>query len=129
MIKNRKHSHIGMATSNLQQTTKWYQEILGCDLIGQFKDELGNAVHFLTDGTVTFEIYEQDKIKPEVWGKIDHYAYESLNIEEDYIECVNKRYEISTNGIESINTFWDNGVKFFKIKAPTGQEIEFCQII
>ena len=38
-------------------------------------------------------------------------------------------YEICTDGIQSIPSFWENGIKYFKIKSPTGEEIEFCHIL
>ena len=35
-------------------------------------------------------------------------------------------YEVITDGIEQL-PFWDNGVKFFMIKGPNEERIEFCQ--
>ena len=35
-------------------------------------------------------------------------------------------FEVITDGIEQL-PFWDNGVKFFMIKGPNEERIEFCQ--
>ena len=32
-------------------------------------------------------------------------------------------------GIQSIPTFWEKGIKYFKIMSPTGEPVEFCQIL
>jgi hypothetical protein len=36
-------------------------------------------------------------------------------------------YTITTNGIEALPTFWDNGCRYFKILSPTGEQVEFSQ--
>ena len=48
---------------------------------------------------------------------------------QDYKFCVEAGYEICTNGIEEIPRFWDNGFRYFKIVSPTGEQIEFGQIL
>ena len=61
--------------------------------------------------------------------KIDHVAYDSTDIETDYKKAVDEGYKITTNGIEGIPTVFDNGVRYFKIQGPSGEEVEFCQIL
>jgi len=41
--------------------------------------------------------------------------------------CIcNEKYTVITDGIEEL-PFWENGVKFFMIKGPNEERIEFCQ--
>ena len=47
-------------------------------------------------------------------------------IEEMYKKICENGYEVITDGIEQL-PFWDNGVKFFMIKGPNEERIEFCQ--
>lgn len=49
------------------------------------------------------------------------------NYEDAY--CVKNGYKIVTDGIEGIAGFWDNGIRYFKIASPTGEQFEFCQIL
>ncbi len=35
----------------------------------------------------------------------------------------------TTNGIEEIPSFWEKGIRYFKIASPTGEEFEFCEIL
>ena len=62
-------------------------------------------------------------------GRIDHYSFASDDIESDYAYCVKNGYKIDTDGIEGIAGFWDNGIRYFKIASPTGEQFEFCQIL
>ena len=38
-------------------------------------------------------------------------------------------YTICTDGIEGIPTFWEKGCRYFKLLTPTGEQVEFCQIL
>ena len=48
------------------------------------------------------------------------------DIESMYQKICNEKYTIITDGIEEL-PFWENGVKFFMIKGPNEERIEFCQ--
>lgn len=130
MIKNRKQGHIGLATNDVEKDAKWYQEVLGFEVIGKFQGADGSNVYFLKNCDVTYEMYQANPLlPPESAGKIDHYSFDSDDIEADYRYCVEQGYTITTDGIESIPNFWENGIRYFKIASPTGEEFEFCQIL
>ena len=128
MIKNRKMGHIGLAVNDIEASVKWYIEILGFELIGSFTTPDGVPARFIKNGDVVYEIFQPigGAAAP---GKIDHFCFESADIEADYAYCVEQGYEFDTDGIQSIPTFWENGVKFFKILSPTGESVEFCQVL
>lgn len=131
MIKNRPLDHIGLAVSDVEADAAWYQEILGLQVKGKFQDSKGKNVYFLStaDGSVTYEMYQDDSLPADAKGKIDHISYVSNDIEADYKFCVDAGYKICTNGVEGIASFWDNGCKYFKILTPTGEQVEFCQVL
>ena len=130
MIKNRKMAHIGLATNNVTEGVRWYQEVLGFQKTGEFETPSGERVFFLKGNGFVYEMYQpSNPVTKEREGKIDHIALESIDIECDYQECVRQGYHITTNGIEEISTFWEKGIRYFKIISPTGEEIEFCQIL
>ena len=54
---------------------------------------------------------------------------ESKDIAADYAYCVEQGYSFEEEGIQTIHTFWENGVSYFKIMSPTGEPVEFCQIL
>jgi catechol 2,3-dioxygenase-like lactoylglutathione lyase family enzyme len=130
MIKNRKHDHIGLATKDLQATVNWYVDVLGFEVIGDFVAPDGTPCKFLKNTDITYEIFQPvGGVDAEVAGKIDHFAFQSDDIEKDYEFCKEQGYEITTNGIEGIPTFWEHGCRYFKIASPTGEAIEFCEVV
>lgn len=131
MIKNRPLDHIGLAVSDVEADAAWYQEVLGLSVKGKFQNPEGRNVYFLStaDGSVTYEMYQDDSLAAGAKGKIDHISYVSNDIEADYKFCVNAGYDICTDGIEGIPNFWKQGCKYFKIKSPTGEQVEFCQVL
>ena len=128
MIKGRKLQHIGLACSDVETNAKWYQDVLGFEVLACFPGPK-HKCYFLKNGDTVYEMYQNDALDPMVQGKIDHIAFESNDIEADYKFCVEAGYEICTNGIEEIPRFWDNGFRYFKIVSPTGEQIEFGQIL
>ena len=128
MIKNRKMGHIGLAVNDLESTVQWYQDVLGFQLIGAFQTPDGVKVRFLQSGDVVYEIY-QPLAGVAAPGKIDHFCFESNDIEADYAYCLAQGYSFEEEGIQYIPTFWEKGIKYFKIMSPTGEPVEFCQIL
>lgn len=130
IFEGRKHGHIGVATTDVETDAQWYQDKLGYKVIGKFLGLSGNNVYFLQNGEIVYELFQPKVGVPEaVRGKIDHIAFASENIEDDYHYCVENGYTITTNGIEQIPVLWERGVRFFKVMSPTGEQIEFCQIL
>lgn len=129
MITNRKLDHIGMAVDNVEAAKDFYVSVLGGTVIGTFFcDGDPNPVYFVKVGEIVYEMY-QEPVAPDARGKIDHIAYVSTDIEADYKFCVDKGYTITTDGIEALPTFWNQGCRYFKILSPTGEQVEFSQTL
>ena len=130
ILEDRKIAHIGMSTTEFEKDRDWYMNSLGFREIGLFRSPSDQPVSFLDNGTIIFELFRPDiVIKDAAIGKIDHIAFQSANIEEDYKLALQKSLTIVTDGIESIDTFWENGIRYFVITSPTDVQIEFCQIL
>lgn len=124
MLKGRKLDHIGLACTDSLKNAAWYHDVLGFEEIGRFYNN-GGWVCFLQSGTTVYEIYTEEGAN----GKIDHIAYTSDDIDEDYKEALKLGYKITTNGIESIPVFWAHGIRYFKIESACGEQIEFVMKI
>jgi catechol 2,3-dioxygenase-like lactoylglutathione lyase family enzyme len=130
MIKNRKSDHIGLATNDIEATVNWYIDVLGFELIGDFVTQDGTQCKFLKNTDVVYEIFQSAKgVSEGAAGKIDHFCFQSENIERDYDFCKELGYQFTTKGIIGIPTFWEHGCRYFKIASPTGEEIEFCEVL
>ena len=87
----------------------------------------------IQDNTINFLFFDAELNFYTICDKsILSYRFDSgiieiiTNIEEMYKMICENGYEVITDGIEQL-PFWDNGVKFFMIKGPNEERIEFCQ--
>ena len=124
MLKGRSMDHIGIASINVEADVQYYVDVLGFRIIDHF-----GTCYFIQNGGTVYEIFSRKEQPEAAIGKIDHIAYTSRDIEKDYAYAVEQGYEIATNGIESIDRFWAHGIRYFKIRTPGGQQIEFNQIL
>ena len=128
MIKNRKLAHLGLGTNDIETTVNWYVDVLGFELIGSFASPAGEPIRFIKSGDLVYEIYTPNGgvATP---GKIDHLCFESLDIEADYAYCKAQGYRFEAEGIQELPTVWEKGVRYFKIMSPSGEPVEFCQVL
>ena len=128
MITHRPLGHIGLATDSIAQTVAWYIDVLGFELIGSFTTPAGEPVRFIQNGDIIYEVFQPlDPVAAP--GKIDHFSFDSKDIEADYAYCREMGYRFEEEGIQEIPTFWERGVRYFKILSPSGEAVEFCQIL
>ena len=85
-------------------------------------------IKFIKNGDIVYEIYTPLGGEPNP-GKIDHICFVSEDIEADYRYCVEQGYPMCTNGIQDLPTVWEKGVRYFKLISPSGEPIEFCQVL
>lgn len=129
MIKNRKLAHIGLETNDIEATAKWYVEVLGFKVIGEFMSPDNEPIKFLQSGDIVYEMWQPAPgLTAAFPGKIDHVCFESNDIEADYRYCKEQGYTFEEEGIQELPV-WENGVRFFKIMSPSGEPVEFCQIL
>ena len=110
MIKNRKIGHIGLGTNDIEATVQWYLEVLGFEVIGDFKSPAGEPIKFLKRGDIIYEVFQPNggAVAP---GKIDHFCFESGDIEADYRYCCEKGYTFEKEGIQELPTVWQKGAR------------------
>lgn len=87
----------------------------------------GQKVAFLKLENLVIETYESDEATMKV-GAIDHIAIDVKDIEETYKEVCAMDLNTTNDEIHFL-PFWDNGVKFFTIKGPNEEKVEFSQFL
>ena len=129
MARERKGGPSGLMTNDMEETVKWYTETLGFRKTGEFEAPDGAAICFIQNGEVIYELIQPPvKLPQEACSKVDHYCFDSKDIEKDYEECKEKGCRFTTDGIMEA-PFWEKGIRFFKIAGASGEELEFCQIL
>lgn len=113
----------------LKKTLNGIRKFLGFEVIGKFFGRKPTPIYFLEKNGVPYEFFQNNELEPACQGKVDHVSYVSDDIEKDYAYCVEQGYEFATEGIITLPTFWQKGCRYFKIKSPCGEQIEFNQIL
>lgn len=118
-------AHIGLPTNDLKKTIEFYKS-LGFEVILEtYNEKAKEKVAFLKIQNYCIESFENGQAVM-ADGAYQHVALDVRDIEEMYKKICENGYEVITDGIEQL-PFWDNGVKFFMIKGPNEERIEFCQ--
>lgn len=115
--------HIGIPTNDMVQTVAFYQN-LGFTLAYQTVNG-SETVSFLQLGNLVIEAYENGKAVLHS-GAIDHIAIDVTDITAVYELAKAAKYTIVEDAVQFL-PFWEHGVKYFNIKGPNQETIEFCQ--
>lgn len=116
--------HIGLPVRDYAQSCGFYED-LGFEKIYETRQPSGGKVAFYLMGNLEMEIYEADKLSGKD-GAIDHIALDCTDIDRVYQEANTLGMTIVSNGIEEL-PYWEHGIRFFHVKGPDGEKVEFCQ--
>lgn len=128
--------HLGLPVTDLERSKAFYLNLgftqtMRTDLAGQNE---AIQVAMLQKDDLTIELYqlageERKQIAGRQDGHIDHIAMNVLDIEKAYTEIAAAGFEILEENAPVFLPFWTHGVKFFTIRGPDGEKIEFNQIL
>ncbi len=62
-------------------------------------------------------------------GHIDHIALDVLDIDKAYAEILAAGMEVLEDEAPRFLPFWTHGVKFFTVRGPDGEKVEFNQML
>ena len=126
--------HLGLPVMDLERSLAFYSEFgfvttLRTDLPGQ---SYTIQVAMLEKDGLTIELYqlsnlEREEISSRHDGHIDHIALDVLDIDGALAELVAAGFEILENDAPVFLPFWSQGVRFFTVRGPDGEKIEFNQ--
>lgn len=116
--------HIGLPVRNYTESCSFYEK-LGFENIYETRQPSGGKVAFYVMGNLEMEIYESEELSGKD-GAIDHIALDCTDIDMAYREVKGLGLSVISNGIEEL-PYWEHGIRFFHVKGPDGEKIEFCQ--
>ena len=117
--------HVGIPTKDMDATKKFYED-LGFEAAFETVND-GARVCFLKMHYLVMEVYESEDAAGKI-GAIEHVAIDVTDIEQVYKEICDKNMNTLQDEIHFL-PFWDNGVRFFTIKGPNEEKIEFSQFL
>ena len=117
--------HVGIPTKDMDATKKFYEDLGFEAAFETVNDEA--RVCFLKMYNLVLEVYESEDAAGKI-GAIEHVAIDVTDIEQVYKEICDKNMNTLQDEIHFL-PFWDNGVRFFTIKGPNEEKIEFSQFL
>ncbi len=128
--------HLGLPVTDIGRSKEFYmnfgfKETMRTDIPS--KNE-AVQVSMLQKGNLTIELYqlageERKEIAARRDGHIDHIAMNVIDIDKAYAEIRAAGLEILEENAPVLLPFWSQGVKFFTVRGPDGEKIEFNQIL
>lgn len=117
--------HLGIPTKDIGVTKAFYKT-LGFEIAYE-TDNDGKKVCFLKMKNLVLEVYESDEVAGKT-GALDHVAIDVKNIEQVYKDVCDQNMNTLGDTIHFL-PFWENGVRFFTIKGPNEEKVEFNQYL
>lgn len=128
--------HIGLPVTDLERSKAFYG---GLGFVEVMRTELPQAsdavqVAMMHHEGLTIELYqleqeERQAIANRSDGHFDHIALDVINIEQAYQEICVAGLEILEEDAPVFLPFWEHGVRFFTVRGPDGEKVEFNQIL
>jgi lactoylglutathione lyase len=130
-----KIQHIGIPAHDLEVSIPFYER-LGFENVMEspfeFDGGYGTCI-MMKNHEVIVELYQMpDKqlaeIKQRKNGHVDHFAIDVSDVDSAFDTLKKAGYEI-LEATPTVLPFWKNGTRFFNVKGPSGETIEFNQIL
>ncbi len=136
MIATAGLQHIGLFVANARRSADWYVNAMGFREIGRFATRIGQDVIFVRSDAlgVTYELVQQPAGSEAAAefannpGRVDHLAFLVDDIEAAFRQAKQDGEHI-IEGIVDIPEFWDNGFRYFLVRAAGGERVEFCTVL
>lgn len=116
--------HIGIPTGDIKATIEFYKTLGFEEAFSTTNLASEGKVVFLKRGALIIETYEGDAAMAD--GAIDHIALDVNDIDAAFSAAQDGGYQMLDSSVQSL-PFWEYGVKFFTIRGPNKEKVEFCQ--
>lgn len=127
--------HLGIPVTNLKLSVSFYSKLGFSKVLSTQVPEHAGIIHvaMMKRDNVIVELYqpigkELEELRSRSDGHIDHIAFDVINIDEAFSELKDAGFETIEDKPIFLN-FWDKGCKYFAIRGPNGEKLEFNQIL
>jgi catechol 2,3-dioxygenase-like lactoylglutathione lyase family enzyme len=128
--------HLGLPVTDLERSKAFYAQLGFIEAMRTDLPSTSEAIQvaMMQHEGLTVELYqleekERKEIAKRTDGHFDHIALDVLDIERAYNEIRAAGLEILEEGAPVFLPFWEHGVKYFTIRGPDGEKVEFNQIL
>ncbi|MDY0095067.1 MAG: VOC family protein [Candidatus Vecturithrix sp.] len=128
-------SHLGIPVTNLAKSKTFYQQFGFHEIMYAEIPVNGDAIKaaMIQKEDFIIELYqlagaELAEISARKDGHIDHIAFNVVDIDQAYAELQAAGMKMIEDAPVYID-FWDQGSKYFNVRGPDGEKLEFNQIL
>ncbi|CAG0941485.1 lactoylglutathione lyase [Candidatus Brocadiaceae bacterium] len=128
--------HLGIPVTDLERSKAFYARL---GFVEAMRTDIPGAsepirVAMMRHEKLTIELYqlegeERQALSERTDGHIDHIALDVMDIEKAHAEICAAGLEVLEDAAPVFLPFWDRGVKYFTIRGPDGEKVEFNQIL
>jgi len=128
--------HLGIPVTRIDRSSLFYQRLgFTVEFSTTLQESDGNTrVAMLRTGSLTIELYEPPAdMAREVAGRsdghIDHVALDVMDIDAALREIRSMGLPVLEENPPVTLPFWKKGVKYFTVRGPDGEKVEFNQVL
>ena len=119
-------AHIGLYIKDVERSIRFYQDVLGFELIRRFTSLEGNRMAFMKSGNLIIELIQHVEWMDRKDGLFDHIAMEVEDIEA-VSESLKQQGIVFEDEIYYDRLVTDAGVKYQAFRGPDGEHLEIYQ--
>ena len=128
--------HLGIFVTDVEKSKEFYMQFGFKEILRKtVPNEPENVeLAFLEQGGFTIELVQlggemKEQIANREDGQIDHVALDVADIDKALAEIIAAGFEVLEENAPVAMDLFDNGVKFFTIRGPDGEKVEFNQML
>lgn len=128
--------HLGIPVTDLERSKAFYMQLGFTEALRTDIPKRAEPIRvaMMEHENFTIELYQlelerRQEIAKRSDGHIDHVALNVLDIDKAYAEIKAAGIEILEDNAPVYLPFWKNGVKYFTVRGPDGEKVEFNQIL
>jgi len=128
--------HIGIPVTDLARSKAFYARLGFVEVMRTDLPRGADAIRvaMMRHAKLTIELYQLEEPERQASaqradGHIDHIALDVLDIEQACSDIRAAGFEILEEAAPVFLPFWEHGVKYFTVRGPDGEKVEFNQIL
>jgi catechol 2,3-dioxygenase-like lactoylglutathione lyase family enzyme len=129
--------HLGIPVTNLETSVSFYtrlgfKRILASTVeVPEENDRI--MVAFMEQKDIVIELYQvtlqaRKELITRKDGHVDHIAFDVEDVDKAFTELKEANFEMVEDKPVFLN-FWERGCKYFAVRGPDGEKLEFNQIL
>ena len=128
--------HLGLPVTDLERSKAFYSQLGFVEAMRTDLTRETGVIHvsMMEHDGFTIELYqlpevERQEIAKRTDGHIDHIALDVMDIDQAYTEICAAGMEVLEENAPVYLPFWERGVRYFTVRGPDGEKVEFNQIL